>query len=320
MNSAVKRAALLTRPRLEGTIGLDDGRRLGFAEFGAHRGRPVFWLHGTPGGRRQIPQPARVAADELGLRLIGVDRPGTGASDPHLYHQLVDFAADLEELADRLDLDDFGVIGLSGGGPYTLAIAHELPKRVRAVVVLGGVAPSVGPEAAEGGIVSLTARFQMPLTALREPLAFGISHLVRTARPLGNTGVRLYARISPEGDRRLLSRPEFAAMFLDDLFVGGRTGLRAPIYDAVLFGRDWGFSVSDITVPVVWWHGDADHIIPFRHGQHMVSLLPNSVMRIQPGESHLGGLGEAEEVLSSLLEAWDQRDLRRATRTEKLTR
>jgi pimeloyl-ACP methyl ester carboxylesterase len=314
MSSAAERAALLTRPRLEGTIGLDDGRRLGFAEFGAHRGRPVFWLHGTPGGRRQIPQPARVAADELGLRLIGVDRPGTGASTAHLYGRLVDFAADVEELADRLDIDDFGLIGLSGGGPYVLAIAHELPKRVRAAVVLGGVAPSVGPEAAEGGIVSLAARFQLPLAALRAPLAFGISTFVRAARPLGGTAVALYARVSPEGDRRLLGRPEFAAMFLDDLFVGSRTGLRAPIYDAVLFGRDWGFTVSDVTVPVVWWHGDADHIIPFGHGQHMVSLLPNSRLRIQPGESHLGGLGEAEEVLSSLLEAWDQRDLRRTSR------
>ncbi len=314
MNSAAQRAALLTRPRLEGTIGLDDGRRLGFAEFGAHRGRPVFWLHGTPGGRRQIPQPARVSADRLGLRLIGVDRPGTGSSTPHLYRRVIDFAADLAELAVRLDIDDFGLIGLSGGGPYVLATAHELPSQVRAAVVLGGVAPSVGPEAADGGIVSLAARFQLPLTALREPLAFGVSTFVRTARPLGGTAVALYARVSPEGDRRLLGRPEFAAMFLDDLFVGSQLGLRAPVYDAVLFGRDWGFSVRDVKVPVVWWHGDADHIIPFAHGQHMVSLLPNSRMQIQPGESHLGGLGEAEDVLSSLLEAWDQRDLRHASR------
>jgi pimeloyl-ACP methyl ester carboxylesterase len=302
------RDKLLTAPRLEGTMTLDDGRRLGFAEFGSARGRAVFWLHGTPGARRQIPEPARIAGVEHDVRLIGIDRPGVGKSSPHLYGKLVDFAYDLREIADRLGINEFGLVGLSGGGPYVLAVAHEMPERVRAAVVLGGVAPSVGPEAAEGGIVSLASRFQLPLTALREPLAFGISALIWSVRPIASPGLYLYARVSPEGDRRLLLRPEFKAMFLDDLLNGSLPGLRAPVYDAVLFGRDWGFSVRDVKVPVEWWHGDADHIIPLSHGQHMVSLLPDARMHLQPGESHLGGLGEAEAVLASLLEAWDLRD------------
>src|ERR1700759_768732 len=111
---------VLTTPRLEGTVTLVGGRRLGFAEFGSARGRAVFWLHGTPGARRQIPEPARIAAVEHGIRLIGVDRPGVGLSSPHLYGQIVDFAADLRELAERLGIADFGLIGLSGGGPYVL--------------------------------------------------------------------------------------------------------------------------------------------------------------------------------------------------------
>ena len=299
---------VLTTPRLEGAVTLDDGRRLGFAEFGSARGRAVFWLHGTPGARRQIPEPARIAAVEEGIRLIGVDRPGVGLSTPHLYDQLIDFATDLCELAERLGIAEFGLIGLSGGGPYVLACAHEMPERVRAAVVLGGVAPSVGPEAAPGSIVALAARFQTPLTLLREPIALGISALIWAARPIGSPALYAYARVSPEGDRRLLMRPEFKAMFLDDLFSGSRPGLRAPVYDAVLFGREWGFSVANVKVPIEWWHGDADHIIPFRHGQHMVSLLPDVEMHVQPGESHLGGLGEAEAVLDSLLSAWDRRD------------
>jgi len=301
-------ASLLTTPRLEGTVTLNDRRRLSFAEFGSARGRAVLWLHGTPGARRQIPEPARLAAVRHGVRLIGIDRPGVGSSSAHLYDQIIDFAADLRELVDRLDIDDFGLIGLSGGGPYVLACAHEMPDRVRAAVVLGGVAPSVGPEAARGGIVSLTARFQSALTALHEPLALGVTALVWAARPIGSPALSLYARLSPAGDRLLLNRPEFKAMFLDDLLNGSRVGLRAPVYDAVLFGRDWGFDVRDIKIPIEWWHGDADHIIPFAHGEHMVSLLPDSHLHVQPGESHLGGLGEAEAVLDSLLCAWDIRD------------
>jgi pimeloyl-ACP methyl ester carboxylesterase len=255
---------------------VDDGRRIGFAEFGSPQGRAVFWLHGTPGARRQIPEPARVAAIKRDIRLIGIDRPGVGFSTPHLYHQVLDFASDLRNVADVLGIDDFGLIGLSGGGPYVLAAAYDMP-----------------------------ARFQSVLSPLREPLAFLVSTFVRVARPVGSPALDLYARLSPAGDRRLLGRPEFKAMFLDDLLNGSRAGLRAPIYDAVLFGRDWGFSVRDVKVPIKWWHGDADHIIPLRHGEHVVSLLPDADLHIQPGESHLGGLGEAEAVLDALLAAWD---------------
>ena len=42
----------ITEPRVEGTVTVGEGRRLGFAEFGPAHGRTVFWLHGTPGARR----------------------------------------------------------------------------------------------------------------------------------------------------------------------------------------------------------------------------------------------------------------------------
>jgi pimeloyl-ACP methyl ester carboxylesterase len=297
--------SLLTRPRLEGTVDIDAKRRLGIAEFGTPKGRAVFWLHGTPGARRQIPEAARVAAAECNVRLIGVDRPGVGASTPHLYRRVLDFARDMRTVMDSLGIDQAGLIGLSGGGPYTLACAYAMRDRIPAAVVLGGVAPSTGPEAASGSIVALARQFQIPLTLLRNPIAFAISTTVRTLRPVGDPALRLYGWLSPEGDRRVLSRPEAKAMFLDDLFTGSRPGLKAPVFDAILFGRDWGFSVADVRTPVHWWHGDADHIIPLRHGEHMVSLLPNAKLHVFKGESHLFGLADSEAVLDTLLEAWD---------------
>jgi hypothetical protein len=80
--------------------------------------------------------------------------------------------------------------------------------------------------------------------------------------------------------------------------------MRAVVYDAILFTRDWGFSPRDVLQPVVWWHGDADHIVPFAHAQHIVPLIPNATLRVRHGESHLGGLGAAHEVLQTVLSAW----------------
>jgi pimeloyl-ACP methyl ester carboxylesterase len=105
----------------------------------------------------------------------------------------------------------------------------------------------------------------------------------------------------------VFARPEVKAMFIDDLLGGSRSGISAPIFDFILFCRPWGFSVRDISVPVRWWHGDADHIVPLAHGRHMVSLIPGAELFIRPGESHLGGLGAAEEVLETLLAAWGDR-------------
>ena len=55
----------LIQPRTEGTIRLKDGRKLGYAEFGAAGGLPLLWFHGTPGARRQIAPETRQLATEF---------------------------------------------------------------------------------------------------------------------------------------------------------------------------------------------------------------------------------------------------------------
>lgn len=297
----------ITPPRVEGTIEVTSGRRLGFAEWGPARGRAMFWMHGTPGARRQIPEAARLAAEILDVRLIGIDRPGVGASTSHRYDSLVEFPTDLATVADRLGVEDFALIGLSGGGPYALATAHAMPDRVAAVAVLGGVAPTQGEDAPGGGLVGFANHFGQAISLFHVPLSLLLSGLILTMRPIASQGFDLYARISPEGDQEVFARPEIKAMFLDDLLGGSRRGIRAPIYDIMLFTRPWGFSVRDIKVPVRWWHGDSDNIVPLAHGQHIVPLIPDGELFIRPGESHLGGLGAAEEVLDTLLSLWDAR-------------
>ncbi|WP_230487177.1 alpha/beta fold hydrolase [Nocardioides anomalus] len=229
------------RPTLEGTVAVRDGRRLSFAEFGSPRGEAVVWMHGTPGSRRQIPLEARRYADAHGLRIIGVDRPGIGSSTPWLYDRIADWTPDLELLLDALAIDRCRLIGLSGGGPYVLAAGARLPERVHGVGVLGGVAPTRGPDAVVGGPIRLAVRLAPVLQAARVPLGVAITQGIRLVRPLAGSALDLYAAVQPPGDRHLLSRPEFKAMFLDDLLNGSRFQTSAPLNDLVLFTRDWGF-------------------------------------------------------------------------------
>lgn len=296
----------IARPKLEGNIAVSADRQIGFAEFGDPQGRAVFWLHGTPGARRQIPAEARAYAELEGIRLIGLDRPGIGSSTPHQYPNVLAFAQDLRVIADTLGIDDFAVVGLSGGGPYTLATAAALPDRVVAAGVLGGVAPYVGPDAIGSGLMDLGSWVAPLLEVAGTPIRLMAATLIRLLGPVPSPALDLYARLSPEGDRRLLSRPEFKAMFLDDLLNGSRKQLAAPFADVVVFVRDWGFRLDEVKVPVHWWHGDKDHIVPFDHGRHTVSLLPDATMTVLSGESHLGGLGRAEEILRTMVQSWDR--------------
>ena len=55
-------------------------------------------------------------------------------------------------------------------------------------------------------------------------------------------------------------------------------------------------------VPVRWWHGDADPIVPLGAAHAAAAHLPNAELILRPKESHLGGFAVADEVLSYVRE------------------
>jgi pimeloyl-ACP methyl ester carboxylesterase len=294
-------------PRLEGTVTLANGRRLGYAEFGSPRGTLVLWFHGSPGARRQVPPVADRAGRELGLRIVCVERPGVGDSSDHLYGRLTDWTVDVAEVVDRLGHEHFMVMGLSGGGPYALACAHELPDRVVAAGLLGSLVPTAGDEAIAEGIVALTCRFNGTLSMLRHPLGRTMWGLTRMLNPISHFVVQGFARTMPPGDQRVLCDPALEAMFVDDLTVGSTRQFSAFVTDFILIGRPWGFRLTDIKVPVRWWHGDSDPFVPLDQARRAAALLPDVELQVRRGESHLGDFAAADEALAVLAAIWRER-------------
>lgn len=291
-------------PRVDGSIRLRDGRAIGFAEYGSPLGVPVLWFHGTPGGRHQIPPAARLAAAESGVRLLSLERPGVGTSTRHVYPSILGWADDVEEVTSLLGLRRFALIGLSGGGPYVLACAHRLSDRVVAGAVLGGVAPSSGEDAVPGGLVAVATALAPILEAAREPLGHVLWGAFRSIWPISSPAFDAFIRLMPEGDQAVYGRPEMKAMFLDDLHRASRRQFHAPVYDVLQFTRPWGFSLREIRVPIRFWHGDADPIVPLAHAEHMAALVPDATLRVRPREGHIGNLDAANEVLAAILELW----------------
>src|SRR5829696_1835953 len=122
---------------------LGDGRTLHAYDTGADdaAGRlAVFWHHGSP-NIGAPPEPLFSAADRLGIRWVSYDRPGYGESTPHPDRDVASAAADVSAVADALGIEQFAVMGHSGGGSHALACAALLPERVLGVVSVAGMAP-----------------------------------------------------------------------------------------------------------------------------------------------------------------------------------
>ncbi len=294
-------------PRYEGTFRLEDGRRLGYAEYGPADGKPLLWFHGTPGGRRQIAPEARELAMKRKVRLIAIERPGIGDSTSHSYTSLAEWAADIQAFCNAKEIDQFMVCGLSGGGPYALACAYYLQDRVVAATILGGVAPTRGEDAARGGVAALAPKAGPLVKRLRVPLNRVLLTLIRALENRVDTAMNAFARLMPPGDQEMFEDPAIRYMFEDDILMASREQMQAMLHDVVIFGKDWGFLLGEIDTPVYLLYGDADNIVPVEHGQHMAERLPSAELRIRPGEGHLGGLGASEEIFDDLLSHWPRK-------------
>src|SRR5205823_8781967 len=121
------------------TVDLPDGRTLAYAEWGDPAGRPIVTCHGTPGCRLNR-HPNQDLVRSTGARVIAFDRPGYGRSTRNAGRRVVDVVPDVVALVDHLGLDEFAVVGGSGGGPHALAVAASMPDRVTRVGCIVGVA------------------------------------------------------------------------------------------------------------------------------------------------------------------------------------
>ncbi|MBT8495605.1 MAG: alpha/beta hydrolase, partial [Deltaproteobacteria bacterium] len=267
------------RPHHESWIELRDGRRLAYAEFGDRSGRPILFFHGTPGARWQLPPDASSTAARHGFRIVTVDRPGVGRSTPNHRPSLLSFARDVEQLADALAVDRFAVMGLSGGGPYALACAHEHPERIVASVSLGGVGPTDGQDGAPGFPAPMVAVLRS-LWPVKRPVGAALFTALKPFGRLAHPAYRVYARLGPKEDRPVLRDPAMRAMFTADLRMAVREGMIGALYDLALFGRPWGFSPGDIEIPVRIWHGDIDPVVPLAHSEHLSTVIPDCELEV----------------------------------------
>ncbi|WP_460724183.1 alpha/beta fold hydrolase [Nocardia heshunensis] len=275
--------------------------RVSYAEYGAQDGMPVLYCHGVPGTHLE-----GEAFDEAGLaagvRVIAVDRPGMAQSSLPAGERVADWVTTVAALADRLELERFSVIGVSGGGPYALAIAAGLPDRVSGVALVSAPAP-VEVQADAADLDPVARKRRRGLNVLRRvpflvhPMAVEMSMVIRRNKGVAGLVAQMAAvdRDRVEGDAELTAKLEAN---LRSSFEQGSRGFATDI--RLVFTRDWGFSLAEVRAPVQIWHGDADGNVPADDALSLAAALPRSSTHIVAGAGHLLFVDRAADILFSL--------------------
>ena len=278
-------------------VRLRDGRRLGYSEHGDPEGRPVLFFHGF--GTSRVICPPDEPAVELGIRLIAVDRPGIGLSEALPGRQLLDWPADVTQLADRLGIDSFSVIGWSGGGPYALACGHSLPQRVAAVGLVSSPAPLTGTS--ESGYLRRLDRNAVR-AAGRAPWVIRLA-LWHWGRPQRRDATRFFEESVAEmcaADQAVLAAPELRGRMIANSAELYRQGGRGMYDEALVLARPWGFALSEIRVPVHVWHGVQDETVPLAMAEYLARAIPEAHANILREEGHHLLYRRWPEILAAL--------------------
>jgi pimeloyl-ACP methyl ester carboxylesterase len=250
-------------------------------------GIPLVFHNGTPGAAVRF-EPMVTAARAVGLRWVTYSRPGYGSTPARSGRLVADAAADTAAILDELGADRFFTLGASGGGPHALACAALLPDRCIAAATIAGVGPyladdldflaGMGPENIEEFGLALQGRQAL------------IPFLEAQAGALADADVagiiEALSGLLPPIDRDALTGA-VAEWMVASFQHSVANGIDGWLDDDLAFTRDWGFALSDITVPVAIWQGGVDLMVPSAHGTWLAEHIPTARPHLLPEHGHL---------------------------------
>jgi pimeloyl-ACP methyl ester carboxylesterase len=267
------------------TISLSDDARIALAEYGEPAGLPVVFCHGWPSSCTMA-ELTDDAARQTGVRIISPDRPGISGSDLQEGRQLLDWPPLVGALLDRLGIEQFRILAISGGAPYAYATAWAMPDRVRAIAVVSGV-PPIFELRNHAGLLPLY-RWMLALYRTRPEL---LRVCFRAARPFVSmrTSVRvarqLVRLLQPCDAESLRDAVAFNACF-ESQRRAWRSSAEGVMMDARIYAEPWGFALEDLKVPVRLWHGRQDRSFSVQLAEEVAKRLPDCTARYLENTGH----------------------------------
>jgi pimeloyl-ACP methyl ester carboxylesterase len=240
-----------------------------------------------------------------GRRLIALDLPGFGLSDPYDYggrSLRAHAVAQLTSLLDALELQRAPVVGTSLGAMWALCLAVDAPQRITAVAALGA------PALALPGVHADPFFTAMSIPGLRHVVARLGPPSVATTRRMMAGGV-----VGPRGAARA---PDgfFETVHEGMRRPGFRTAMTSHLWRAFRFGRArpenflTDAELRAIAAPVLMIWGEDDPYGGPEMGRRAAGLIPDAQLEVIPGR-HAPFLDDPERcgaLIAELLQRADE--------------
>ncbi|MBB3228930.1 non-heme chloroperoxidase [Luteibacter sp. Sphag1AF] len=252
-----------------GTFKTKDGTNIFYKDWGT--GPVVVFSHGWPLSADAWDGQMMFLASR-GYRVIAHDRRGHGRSDQPFEGNTMDqYADDLAELLDKLDVKDIVMVGHStGGGEVAHYIGRHGTARVKKVVLLGAVPP-------------------LMLKTDANPEGLPISVFDGIRKGTFDDRSQFFKDLSGPfyGANRDNSR---ATQGMRDAFwFQGMQGGIKGLYDCIheFSEVDYTDDLKKIDVPTLVVHGDDDQIVPFvASAAKTAKIVKNATLKVYPGAPH----------------------------------
>jgi len=280
---------------------LADGRNMSYEELGDPEGQLVVHCHSVLGSRLEKAFNADEICKQRNVRLIVIDRPGFGTSDPDADACYAKWPHDLVQLVDYLGVEQISLTGYAMGGQYVLACLHEIPERIKqAAIISSGMTPETVEDYEQ--IVPL---YKMNNKLARHvPKVYGLLSSVLVKGVLNdpdNFFSQLSEKLDKE-DQKVMATENFKTNMFASMKEGFRQGGKASSKEIVRYMHDWGFDLRKITVPLHIWHGDCDHHVPYILSKKFEPLIKNKKYFTQKEMGHYMFFTHWEQILSELIE------------------
>ena len=275
---------------------LCDGRQLAYRDLGAPDGFPVFVFQSLIVSSLMRPREAEIA-EQLGIRLISIERPGTGLSTPDPQLSYMRFAGDVEALADGLGLKRLAIFAWASGAPFALAAASLLEARATRVAL---VAPRLAfrPDLERG---HAAAAFFGGLR--RHPwvidAVFSIMRSKRSRRFIGPM-VRRFFDSSSADHETMAADPSLVDFFADSIIEGLADSKEGPVAESRLFVEKQALDLDGLARGVFVWQGDLDRMNRPEDVDRMLLGIPVARMERVADGGHLIAITHFGEIIEAL--------------------
>jgi non-heme chloroperoxidase len=246
-----------------------DGTEIFYKDWG--QGQPILFSHGWPLTADSW-DAQMVFFGERGYRVVAHDRRSHGRSTQTWEGNHMDqYADDLAELIEALDLNDLIIVGHStGGGEVTRYLGRHGTWRVDRVVLFGAVPPLMLKTDANPGGLPIEVFDGIRAGTFQNRSQFYMDLTVPFY------GYNRQGAVVSEGVRQ--------AFWLQ----GMMGGLKGQLDCIQQFSEtDFTEDLKKIDVPTLVIHGDDDQIVPIGASAMMsAKLLPDATLKVWPGGAH----------------------------------